>query len=207
MSLLMSKFAFNKHKKGKTEPTFPVISWSYLSQIAVVISFHFQTEDFGFRRSGLGNEMLIQKFLWQRNRRWTIFRKDLVSLYLKTNILPSSSRSGRDSGGGSAFVTGLWRWAASQIISRPRHLKQLNIYNATVKSIKKIYQMMLFYQNFLAGAFQLLLNLFPILLNDRTPFLITLCLLFDAGNNAPRGTAGTHDILVRHRQQVSLLII
>lgn len=68
-------------KKRNTELTFPIISGSYLSQIAVVISFHFQAEDFGFRRNGFGNKILIQKPLGQRNRRWTMFRKDLALLY------------------------------------------------------------------------------------------------------------------------------
>lgn len=56
-------------KRLNIELTFLLFSWSHLSQVAVVISFHFQIEDFAICFFGLGNEKLFQKFLWQKTNR------------------------------------------------------------------------------------------------------------------------------------------
>lgn len=46
--------------------TLLLVSSSHLSQVAVVISFHFQIEDLALCSRGFGNEIIIQETLQQK---------------------------------------------------------------------------------------------------------------------------------------------
>ena len=62
-------------------------------------------------------------------------------------------------------------------------------------------------EDILADLGKLVLNLLAVLLDkgDLAGVSLGLLLLLDGGDNAPRGTAGTDDILVGNRKKVSLL--
>ena len=62
------------------------------------------------------------------------------------------------------------------------------------------------HQHVVADVFQLLLDLFPVLFGHRLLPVAALGLLLDARHHAPRGAAGTHHVLVGHRQEVTLLV-
>lgn len=62
---------YNEKKKKnqtKTKRTFLLIIGSNLSQVAEVISFHFQIEDFALCFFGFGNKIRIQKFLSKKEK-------------------------------------------------------------------------------------------------------------------------------------------
>ncbi len=62
-------------------------------------------------------------------------------------------------------------------------------------------------QNTVTDSAQLLFHLGPVVFDDRDVFLVALALLllFNGGNNPPRGPPRSNHVLVRHRQQVPLL--
>ena len=59
-------------------------------------------------------------------------------------------------------------------------------------------------QNFVADVLEFALDLGAVLAGHR--LLSLLRLGFDGGNHAPRGSSGTNDVLVRHGEQVALLV-
>jgi len=62
-------------------------------------------------------------------------------------------------------------------------------------------------EDVLADLAELVLDLLTVLLDELHLLLVALrlLLLFNAGNDAPGGTAGTDDVLVGYREQISLL--
>lgn len=62
-------------------------------------------------------------------------------------------------------------------------------------------------ENILADALQFVLDLLAVVLDDGNVLLRALgfLLLLNGGDDAPGGTAGTNDVLVGNRQQVTLI--
>lgn len=56
-----------------------MVSFLHLSQVAEVISFHFEIEDFVFifRIVAIGNEIIVQNILWQKKKNRANLQKSI----------------------------------------------------------------------------------------------------------------------------------